>query len=105
MNHTLVQYIRDADRTPRGVVVATIRPTDDKVAIGFSAVKPNSGDKFNKELGKKIAINRAASTEEPANKDFIFAKLKKKNPEAYGAIYNMYHRALTYFKGKEVVLP
>lgn len=105
MNNTLVQYIRDANRAPNGVVVATIRPTDNKVAIGFSVVKPKSGDKFNKELGKKIAINRATRVEEPANKDLIFAKLKKKNPEAYGAIYGMYHRAVTYFKGKEVVLP
>lgn len=105
MNHTLIQYLRNSDRSPYGVVVASIRPTDNKVGIGFSAIKPNSGDKFDRDLGIKIAIGRASLVRERANKDAVFAGLKKHNPEVYGAIYAMYNRALSYYTDKEVVLP
>jgi hypothetical protein len=105
MNHTLIQYLRNSDRTPYGVVVATIRPSDNKIGIGFSAVKPKSGDKFDKELGLKIAIGRAVMKEDRANKDAVFAALKNHNPDAYHTIYSMYHRACSYFKNMEVILP
>lgn len=105
MNHTLIQYLRNSDRSPYGVVVASIRPTDNKVGIGFSAVRPNSGDKFDRDMGIRIATGRAAVVNERARKDATFAGLKKHNPEVYGAIYSMYNRARDYFVDKEVVLP
>ncbi len=105
MNHTLIQYIRNSDRKPYGVVVATIRPSDNKVGIGFSVIKANSDDVFDAERGLEIAIGRAAAPQDRANRNGLFATLKKKNPEVYGAIYTMYNRALSYFKGYEVINP
>lgn len=48
----LVKYVRDKHRNPRGVIVAV-----GNGMVGFSLA--NRKDKFDKELGKSIALNRA----------------------------------------------
>lgn len=48
----LIKYVRDENRKPIGVVVAV-----DSNMVGWS--KCCKGDKWNKDLGKAIAINRA----------------------------------------------
>ena len=50
----LIEYIRDENRNRVGMVVAI-----DSYRIGWSKVKPRSGDRFNKEMGLKIATGRA----------------------------------------------
>ena len=49
---TLIKYVRDKNRNPRGVIVAVGRGM-----VGFSLT--NKKDRFNKNLGISIAINRA----------------------------------------------
>lgn len=48
----IVQYVRDENRNPFAVVVAT-----DKNEIGVAQCNPK--DKFVKEIGRKIAAGRA----------------------------------------------
>lgn len=52
IGEVLVKYVRDENRKPVGVVVAV-----DSNMVGWS--KCHKGDKWNKDLGKAIALNRA----------------------------------------------
>lgn len=51
------QYLRDADGTRIGVMVADLR--DSKLCFGWSVVHPN--DVFDKQKGNMIALNRLNS--------------------------------------------
>lgn len=53
---TLIQYVRDNNRTPRGIVVA-IKLSNGKIGIGWSLCRKN--ERFIKDMGLQIAIGRA----------------------------------------------
>lgn len=93
----IFQYIRKANRSPRGIVVATLCD-DDKVRIGFALRK--SSDRADREEGLRIATERA--------------ELGRRGPVIEGtntaemvedAISDIARRARNYFKGKQVNTP
>jgi len=54
---SLVQFVRDRDGQPRGIVVATV--IDNKICIGWSYTNTKAGDRFDKEKAYRIAFGRA----------------------------------------------
>lgn len=54
---SLVQFVRDRDGQPRGMVIATV--IDDKIHLGWSYTNTKAGDRFNKEKAYRIAFGRA----------------------------------------------
>ena len=58
MNKEIVNIVRDRKGNPRGYVVAT-KLENGKVGLGWSYVNVKAGDRFDKYLGQKIAMNRA----------------------------------------------
>lgn len=55
--HTVIKYLRDKKRNPRGVIVAVKLPNGD-VSVHYSYCN-NKLDKFNKKTALKIAVGRA----------------------------------------------
>lgn len=54
------QFIRDEDGNKIGVMVAD-KVGKDSYGIGYSVARPDSPDKFDEELGMRIATGRAIS--------------------------------------------
>ena len=87
---SLVQFVRDRDGQPRGLVVATV--IDDKIRLGWSYANTKAGDRFNKEKAYKIAFGRAENrwaTQMPHRVKKVYEK--------------MTDRAVRYFKNGSVV--
>jgi hypothetical protein len=57
---TLVYYMRKADRTPYGVIVA-VKMAGNRWSVGYHAVKRGEANTFNKQVGRMIATKRAVS--------------------------------------------
>lgn len=91
MQTVIKKYIRDEKNNPRGVAVAVRK--EDEVFYGFSLCNP--GDVYNKDLGLRIALNRAdaATYQLPAVDDRLSSVL-----DAYE---DLEARALRYFKDLE----
>lgn len=53
---TVIQYVRDKKRVPRGVIVA-VKSSEFGFVCGYSLC--NKKDRFNKRMALKIAIGRA----------------------------------------------
>jgi hypothetical protein len=91
-DNSLVQFVRDRDGQPRGLVVATV--IDDKIRLGWSYVNTKAGDNFNKEKAYKIAFGRAEHRWGP----------NVNMPHRVKKVYdNMTNRAVRYFKNGIVV--
>ena len=58
MKNTLIEYVRNNEKQPVGVIVAL-----SKDKIGFSFLNTNSSDKWNKQNGMNKAIIRAENIE------------------------------------------
>lgn len=56
--HTVIQYVRDKNGDPRGVLVAVKLPNPIGYRIGYSLC--NKKDRFSKDMALKIAIGRAS---------------------------------------------
>jgi hypothetical protein len=83
----LINYIRNADRKPHGVVVAFKQ--DGKIHYGYSLHNPI--DKWDRELGIKIAVARANANE------FQLPKVDDRHKSVSEAIEHMKTRANKYF--------
>ena len=95
MQTYLKEYIRKEKKgQPIGVVVAK-KVSENKVRIGFSLCNPK--DKFDKELGERIALSRAESDE-----GFELPKSKKYQDLLYERFFNITRRAERYFKVKDI---
>ena len=89
---SLVQFVRDRDGQPRGLVVATV--IDDKIRLGWSYANTKAGDRFNKEKAYSIAFGRAENRW--GNQVEMPHRVKK--------VYEkMTDRAVRYFKNGIVV--
>lgn len=85
----LTQYIRDENKVPFGVIVA-FRASTGEIRYGVSLKNPK--DKWNKELGRKIAIGRA-------NDGVMFPDVpRKKEYIVNHNLVTMMERANRYFK-------
>jgi hypothetical protein len=96
MNNTIIKYIHDPRNNTRVGVIAATKLTNDpsKVGIGWSFAAIKKGDKFDREMGKKIALNRANTG----------TSLKVQIPRIMvPEILDMRTRAVRYFKTSEVV--
>ena len=91
------QFIRNENGDPIGIMVADA-VGQDSFGIGYSIVKPNSGDTFDKELGMKIATNRAHSVR--AN-----LKLEKalQHTRHWDQLDNFIERASKYFQNRTML--
>jgi hypothetical protein len=90
MQTTLKRYIRNVEtKQPRGVAVA-IR-NNDEVRYGFSLLNTNM-DKFDRELGLKIATNRALS------ESYSLPDVPDRTLMVLDAFNHLEKRALKYFK-------
>lgn len=91
MNNVIVEYVRDKNKNPIGVVAAI-----DSTHIGFS--KWNPKDRWNKNLGKKIAIGRAQKN------DVTYTLIETLTlPNSYRSLFEnkvrkVYDRAQRYYK-------
>jgi len=85
----LIKYIRKGKKK-KGVVVA-VPVNEDKVKFGWSMC--HRRDKFDKDFGKKIAIERAL-----CNRSITAPKSIKKDLEGFIA------RATRYYKDKSVLV-
>ena len=109
-NTRIVQYVsKKKDKTtgkyvgPRnGVIVAQIRPENpNQVGIGWAKAKV--GDEFDKDLGLRIATERAALL---SGVGMNGKRTESKVPASlHDEVLNVYDRAKRYFKDKEVILP
>lgn len=89
MNNVLIEYVRDEQNNPIGVVVAT-----DREKVGFS--KRNPKDRWNRDLGKKIAIGRAYT--KPLLLQNLQELPEKDQPLFRDKIQKVYDRAQRYYK-------
>lgn len=89
MNNIIKEYIRDANYNPRGVVVAV--KENNNVYYGYSLCNPC--DKYNKELGFKIAIKRAS-----AENGYNLPKVPATRQLVLEKFLSVEARALNYFK-------
>lgn len=86
----LKQYIRNAETNqPRGVVIAVRQ--NDEIFYGFSLLNTTL-DKFNKEVGLQIAMNRAMS------ESYELPTLPDREAMVLAAFNHLEQRALKYFK-------
>lgn len=88
METTLINYIRDKQNNPKGVVVAV--RDDDEIFYGFSLCNPV--DKWDKQLGIKKAIARARASE------YKLPDVLDRRQLVFDAIQKIQNRALNYFK-------
>jgi hypothetical protein len=84
----LINYIRNENRRPRGVVVAF--KEDEQIKFGFSLHNPI--DKWDRELGIKIAVARANA------KDFQLPDVGERREKVSEGLEQMKIRASKYFK-------
>lgn len=94
MQDTILKYIHDPKTGVRVGVVAATKLTNDpsKVGIGWSITALNKGDRFDREKGKMIALNRANNG------------TNARIPHKYEVeLLEMRSRAVRYFKTAEVV--
>lgn len=85
----LIQYIRKGHNRPVGCLVA-VKREDGEVVIAYSLCR--KGDKFSKNLAKKIALGRAESWSEQEHlKDILPRSL-------YSSMSDFTKRAERYFK-------
>lgn len=100
MNSIILKYIHKPNKNgtpgPRlGVVVATKLTNDpSKVGIGWSFTAVKKGDRFDREKGKMIALNRANNGTGP---QVVIPRLIQDE------LLEMRSRAVRYFKTCEVV--
>lgn len=92
MTNELIQYIRDKNKAPFGVVVAQQR--DGVVYYGYSL--RNKKDKWDREIGVKIALARANAP------SYILPKTTKLQSVVLDALSGLSKRAAKYFKDAEV---
>lgn len=71
-SYTVIQYVRNKDNTPQGVIVALKKGNG--FNIGYSLC--NKKDKFDKSLALKIAIGRAQSDFESEKVRMVPQKIK-----------------------------
>jgi len=89
---SLVQFVRDRNGQPRGLVVATV--INNKICLGWSYTNTKAGDRFNKEKAYKIAFGRAEHRWSP----------NVTIPQRVEKVYaHMINRAIRYFKNTEVL--
>lgn len=84
----LINYIRNEDRRPRGIVVSF--KEDNQIKFGFSLHNPV--DKWDRDLGIKIAVARANA------KEFQLPDVDDRNKAVSEALEHMKIRASKYFK-------
>ena len=90
MQTKLVEYIRDEKtKMPRGIIVA-IRENDE-VRYGYS-LQNTKLDKFDKNIGLNIAINRAKSP------SYDLPNTKEREDMVIEGMIRISNRALKYFK-------
>jgi hypothetical protein len=92
MQSELIQYIRDKNNAPLGVVVAQKR--DNVIYYGYSL--RNKKDKWNREVGIKIAIARANAD------SYVLPSSVKLTTLVLNALSDLNKRAIRYFKDSEV---
>jgi hypothetical protein len=93
IDRTLKQYVRDRKGNPRGIVVATV--IDDEIRLGWSFVNTKAGDSFKKDLGLKIALNRAVRGHSPGRTVQIPYSVNK-------VLHSMTYRANRYYNNKQL---
>lgn len=82
----IVQYVRDENRNPFAVVVAT-----DRNEIGVAACNPK--DKFNKKIGRMIAAGRAKS-----DKHWTHYVIDDRIDDVYDVVHSIRDRSVRYYK-------
>lgn len=94
MQEYLKEYVRETKGShPIGIVVAR-KLSDEHVSLGFSLCNPK--DKFDKELGEKIALSRAES-----DSNFVMPKSAKYQTLLQERFESLTRRAVKYFKVEE----
>jgi hypothetical protein len=96
MNNTIIKYIHDPRTNAHVGVVAATKLTNDpaKVGIGWSFTALKKGDRFNRDKGKMIALNRANTGTGP---EVVIPRIVQSE------LLEMRSRAVRYFKQSEVV--
>jgi hypothetical protein len=86
-------YVYNSRRHPVGVLAAQPSEADpQRVIIGWSKCNASAGDRFNKQLGVKIAYERSAQSS--------YADI----PESMNEEYDLFlTRAQRYFQNKKVI--
>ena len=92
MQTLIKEYIRDSKNNPVGVAVAV--KADKEVLYGFALWNPL--DKYDKEEGMKIALNRAFSP-----KGYHLPKVADRFEKVANAYQRLQDRSLKYFKDLE----
>lgn len=96
METVIKSYIRNADRSPRGIAVAV--RNGDEVTYGFSLLNTVK-DKWDDELGLKIAIARANSV-----KGYQLPDVEDRQIAVLDAFRKLEERAIKYFKDVDPAL-
>ena len=88
---TLMQFVRDRQGQPRGVVIA--KKVNGTVRVGWSFSNKKAGDSFNKKRGIDIATGR------------VYTTTRSKIPNSVNkVIENMVERSTKYFRTDDVFI-
>lgn len=90
----LTQFVRNRKGNPIGIIVATKMSDENHVRVGWSYTHVKAGDRFNKERGLGIAMDRAHTN---TNRKVPHAVLKV-------ATNGFITRSLNYFKASNAEL-
>lgn len=104
INKAIVQYIRDENRNPKGVVVAIKTDENNEIRIGFSKYNEVSETKpFDKELALQIAFGRA---EKYSIQEILEKASRAKHSSIQHTVNQVLIRSVKYFKdGKTGLQP
>lgn len=90
MKQTVIkEYIRNKKNNPQGIAVAV--KDGDQVFYGYSLCNP--GDRYNKEFGMNVAINRALSKD-----GYALPQSSKTVRKIIERFLSLEKRAIRYFK-------
>ena len=89
----LMQFVRDRDDQPRGMVVSTV--IDGSVRFGWSYTNTKAGDRFNKQKAIVIATGRAEKG---------WGSKVKTPHRVTKALNQIVERSIRYYKGVPLVI-
>lgn len=89
----LMQFVRDRDGQPRGMVVATV--IDGSVRFGWSYTNTKAGDRFNKQKAIVISTGRAEKG---------WSQKVKTPHQVIKSLNQIVDRSIRYYKGVPLVI-
>jgi len=103
--NAIVEYVRDDNNNPIGVVAAQKMMVDNKEIIGVGWSKLNPKDKFTKNRGKTIAIGRSSYYDIEEAIEKVDSHVPHKDVTLFqDKLYKIYNHAMRYYHGDKTTV-